>query len=398
MDYAPNDHVAEEVSDNDFRILPHNEHYALAVDADFFKPVFIGYNNYNYYQYDFYHGNGYWVDLRAEFKPVEDLILNIKTDVTHGTSSNGPGYGAILVPHVGLTYRNHQFLGFDWEARLSDIGRQTMGSGLFVESKETEGGYIVAKKGDLIAKMMVDGTGSYRVEGGMIVFDVSLWDHFLGATYFIQETDNDFAPPHYVGTIYSKREWFNGLGYGVEFGGDQAATAGIAYFQFKRSFNRLNLFVKPQFRHYGSGILGSLPGNVNQNYVSYDQNDKPFTSLMDIFVRGDNVETYSSELNLEYVFNSFYRVYVESEFLRYIYHQAPIEQSVYFRTGFKFFPFKNREDEFGFLIGNKYLIASTSQSGSPISRTYSSPLQTDLENKALFLQQTYGMINFSAKF
>ena len=398
IDYAPNDRVAEEVETHDYRILPRNEHYALAVDGDFFKPVFVGYNNFNYYKYDFYHGNGYWVDTRVEFKPVDDLVLNFKFDVTQGTSSNGPTLDALIIPHAGLTYRTHGFLGFDWEARLSDIERQTIGTGLFIEMKETEGGYLIARRDTFEAKMMVDGTGSFRVEGGIIAFDVSIWDHLVGGTFFIQETDNSFSPPQYMGTIYSKHDWKNGLGYGLEYGGDSAATAGIAYAQFKGSVGNFNFFVKPQFRHYGPGILGTLPGNINQNYVSYDQNDKPYTMLMDIFVYGDNVNTYSSQLNVEYVFNSFYRIYAETEALRYIYHSVPTVQAFFYRTGVKFFPFKNRDDEFGVLVGNKYLIASTAVDSTGAIRTYSSPLANDVENKPLFLQQTYLMVNFSAKF
>ncbi len=397
IDYAPNDHLAEEVADHSYRILPHNEHYSLAIDGDFFKPVFVGSNNFNYYKYDFYHGNGYWVDTRVEFKPVEDLIVNMKFDVTQGTSSNGPTLDALIVPHVALTYRWH-LLGFDWAARLSDIERQTIGTGLFIEFKETEGGWITAKRDSFEAKMMVDGTGSFRVEGGLIAFDVSFWDHLLGGTFFIQETDNSFSPPQYMGTVYSKRDWSNGLGYGLEYGGDSAAPAMIAYAQYKGSFGNFNVFLKPQFRHYGHGVLGTLPGNVQQNYVSYDQNDKPYTTLMDIFVYGDDVNTFSGQLNVEYVFNSFYRVYAETEALRYEYQKVPTLQAFFYRTGFKFYPFKNRDDEFGVLVGNKYLIASTAVDASGQVRTYSSPLANDFENKPLFLQQTFIMANFSAKF
>ena len=396
--YAPNANLQEELAAHPYRILPRNEHFSLALDADFFKPDFIGGSNYNFYKYDFYHGNGFWLDLRGEFKANPDLALNIETDITHGTSSNGPTYQALIIPRVGLTYRWHNFLGLDWEGRLSDVGRQTIGTGLFIEQKETEGGYLIGKSGDFIGRVIVDGTGSFRLDGGVIAADISLWNGFLGATALVQETETAFHAPQNTGTLYSRHDWDNGFGYGVEAGGNQVTYATLAYLQFKSSLGHLNFWVKPQFRAYGEGVLGTLPGRIQHNYVSYDQNDKPFTNLMDIFSYGDHVETYSTQLNSEYVFNLFYRAYVESEFLTYQFHDRAPVRAIYFRTGFKFFPFKEREDEFGFLIGNKYLTASTSQiDQSQVQRTYSSPNIPDFENKPLFLQQLYFMFNFSAK-
>ena len=132
IDYAPNANLIEEVNSHPFRLFPKSDHYAFAVDADFFKPVFIGDLQSNYYRYDAYHGNGYWLTLRGEYKPVQQVTLDLKTIVTHGTSSNGPTYNAIIVPMVGITYQE-DLLGFNVKFRLSDIGRQTVGTGLFIE-------------------------------------------------------------------------------------------------------------------------------------------------------------------------------------------------------------------------------------------------------------------------
>ena len=131
----------------------------------------MGANNFNLYKYDFYHGNGYWIDLRSEFRPHPDLNLNLKFDVTQGTSSNGPTYLAMMVPHVGVTFRAHSILGLEWEFRLSDIDRQTIGTGLFIEEKETVGGSVIGKVDDLTLKLMVDALewteGSLRL---MLIF------------------------------------------------------------------------------------------------------------------------------------------------------------------------------------------------------------------------------------
>jgi hypothetical protein len=396
LDYPRNLDLAAEVEGKPYRILPHTQYYTFAIDGDFFKPAFIKNNNDNYYRYDFYHGNGYWMALRAEFKPVPDLVLNLKTDFTHGTSSNGPTYQALIIPHLGLTFRQ-KLLGFDGEARLSNIDRQTIGAGVFIDQKETDGGYVTLKHNDFFAKLMVDGTGSFRMEGGLVALDVSFMQQILGATFLIQETNTEFNPPNNIGTLYSKKNWDNGLGYAVEVGGHQAAWAGLAFIKFQKQIGSLNFLIKPEARYYGSQILGSVPGNINHNYVSYDQNDKPFTSAMNILSYGDHVKTYSGLLRLEYRFNSFYQIYGENELIQLQRMGRDTIQSDYFRAGFKLYPFKGREDEFGFLIGNKYLNASTGRSGGSGYRTYSSPLIPDVENKPLFLRQTFLMFNFSTK-
>lgn len=396
--YNPNEKLAEQVANESWRILPRGDHYSLAVDADFFKPAFFGSDQTNYYKYDFYHGNGYWIDLRTEFKPVPDLALNLKIDVTHGTSSNGPGYQALLIPHGAITFRKPDLLGMNWETRLSDLARQTVGNGLFIEEKDVEGGYLLAEAGDFRGKVMVDGTGNFRLEGGVITFDLSFWNHLVGATGFIQEIDTDFSPPQLMGTLYSRKSWSNGFSYGLELGGDQAGVAGLSYVEWTGALSQFQFSFKPQVRHYGRGLLGTLPGRVQHLYVAYDQNDKPYTNFMNIYSYGDNVNTYSMLMNFEYEANSFYKIYAEPEILRFQYQDRASVQAIYFRTGFKFYPFKNRMDEIGVLVGNKYLIASTNSRNSTVIRAYSDPMTVDLENKPQFIMQTYGMINFSTHF
>ncbi len=398
LDYAPNFNLEEEVKAHPYRLLPHGEHYTFAIDADFFKPVFASSDTVDYYKYDFYHGNGYWMTVRSEFKANPDLVLNLAFDITHGTSSNGPTYLALIIPRVGITYRFHHFLGLDWETRLSDIGRQTIGNGLFIEQKETDGGYITAKGDDFNAKLMIDGTGSYRLDGGVIVLDTSLWNGLIGMTNFLQETETATEAPGYMGTLYSRKRWNDQFGYGVELGGDNVAGAGMVYLEYLHSVNdRFHFSIKPQYRYYGHGILGGLPQHVQHNYVSYNQNDKPFTTLMNIFAYGDRVDTYSALIDAEYIFNDFYRIYAESESIRFDYRNRFTMQTTLFRAGVKFFPFIGRDDEFGLLVGNKYLNSSTTFAEGDSQRTFSPPNLPDFENKPLFLQQLYYMANFSIK-
>jgi len=397
LEYAPNDHVMEEIYEEPYRILPHSDHYAFAIDGDFFKPVFSGGDNSDYYRYDFYHGNGYWVSLRSEFKPVDRLTLNLKLNFTQGTSSNGPTFLALIIPMVGVTYEEN-FLGFDMIARLSDIGRQTIGTGIFIEQKETNGGYFIAKKGEFNAKVMVDGTGSFTLDGGIIATEFSMFSGFVGVSNYLQETATVVQPPAVTYTIFSKHDFKDGFGYGAEAAFNSNAQAALLYLKYENTWwNQLRLFVKPQFRYYGHGILGNLPGNVENNYVSYDQNDKPFTNVSDIFSFGDQVKTYSTQANLEYAFNKFYRVFSENEWVDYLY-QSPSKQTyceIFYRAGVKFFPFHPREDNFALLVGNKYLIASTTTPAG--GRTYSQPNFPDLENRPLFVKQLYFMINFETK-
>ena len=408
FDYAPNRNVMEEVEQHSYRILPRSSDYALAIDGDFFKPVFIGGGPSDYYRYDFYHGNGYWLDLRSEFKPLDDLVLNLKTTFTQGTTSNGPTYQALIIPRLALTYRAHRFLGLDWETRLGDIDRQTLGNGLFIEMKETAGGYIKTGSGDFEARLFVDGTGSFTLDGGVNALEAQWKQGLAGFTVMMLETGVDYRPPQFSGSVYSRNSWENGISYATELGGNNRSYAGLASVTYEQEWEALKLKLKPQFRHYGKFILGDLAGQrgqigpngvrvgyLEQNYVSYDQNDKPFILPMNVFFYGDNLETYSSLANLEYRFNSFYRIYAETEAITLMLHDREPVRALFYRTGFRFFPFKRREDEFGILVGNKYLISSSEDSSG--DRSFALPNQPDFENKPLFMQQFYWMIHYSVK-
>ncbi len=392
--YAPNRDVREEVESHSFRILPRSENYSLALDGDFFKPVFLNPGNLDYYREDFYHGNGYWLDFRGEFQPVQNLILNLKTSFTQGTTSNGPTFNALVIPRLGLTYRQKGFLGLQWDTRLGDIDRQTLGAGIFIELRETAGGYISARDGDFRARIVVDGTGSFTLDGGVAALEVLYRDGLLGGTLMMLERDVGYRPPQFTGTLFSKAEIGEGFGYRAEVGGNQRSYAALLGIGYQAEWERLRIEIKPQYRHYGRKLFGDLAGSVTQTYVSYDQNDKPFTTALNIFAYGDNVDTFSSQAGVEYRFNRFYGVYVRSELFTFNFKDRSDVSGIFYRAGFRFFPFHDREDEFGVLIGNQYLIASTLGENG---RTVSAPNQADLENKPLFMQQTYWMVHFSIK-
>lgn len=72
-----------------------------------------------------------------------------------------------------------------------------------------------------------------------------------------------------------------------------AALAGLDY---EVELDRFKLRIGPQYRHYGRKLFGDLAGAINQTYVGYDQNDKPFTNFLNISAYGDNVDAFSSQL------------------------------------------------------------------------------------------------------
>jgi len=349
--YAPNRAVREEVEQHEFRILPRSDTFVMALDGDFFKPVFVGSGEGDYYREDFYHGNGYWLDLRGEFQPTKHLVLNLRTTLTQGTTSNGPTFNALVIPRLGLTYRQSGFLGLEWETRLGDVDRQTLGSGIFIEQKETAGGTIAARGGDFHARLLVDGTGSFTLDGGVAALEVIYGEGVLGATVMMLERDVGYRPPQFTGTLFSKGSFTEGFGYRAEAGGNELNYAALAGLDYEVELDRFKLRIGPQYRHYGRKLFGDLA-------------------------------------------NRFYGVYARSEWFAFRFHDRPDVSGIFYRAGFRFFPFPGREDEFGLLIGNQYLIASTlGDSG----RVVAAPNQFDLENKPLFMQQTFWMVHFSIK-
>ncbi|MBU6153883.1 MAG: hypothetical protein KGP28_06235 [Bdellovibrionales bacterium] len=392
--YAPNFGLREEVEGHEYRILPRSDSYALALDGDFFKPVFVGAGDADYYREDFYHGNGYWLDFRGEFQALDRIVLNLRTTLTQGTTSNGPTFNALVIPRLGLTYRQNGFLGFEWETRLGDIDRQTLGAGIFIELKETGGGYISARDDEFKARILVDGTGSFSLDGGVVALELMYGDGLIGGTLMMLERDVGYRPPQFTGTLFTKASILEDLTYRAELAGNERNLAVLAGLDYGPTFDRLKIHLAPQYRHYGRKVFGDLAGAINQTYVGYDQNDKPFTNALNVFAYGDNVDVFSSQLGAEYRFNRFYAIYARSEWFAFQFRERSDVSGVFYRAGFRFFPFPGREDEFGLLIGNQYLIATTLGDGG---RMISPPNQADLENKPLFMQQTFWMVHFSIK-
>lgn len=392
--YNHNRNVREEVQSQPFRIFPGSEKWAFAVDADFFKPLFLNNLNSERYVYDYYHGNGFWMDGRFEFAPVQNLIFNIKSTLTQGTSSNGPGYLFVPYARVGVTYR---FLSSDIqnEFRLSDVDRQTVGLGLFVEDKIVNGAYWKSEWAGAQFKFLVDGTGNFKLDGGLYAAELSIANGGLGGSIFVFETERygDYTTSP-TGTVFTR--WGGGnLRAGFEGAFNYRAYAGMGYLDWKWSSEPWTIRFKPQARYYGSKIMGNLPGNIENIYVAYEMNDLPFLNFMSLMSKGDDVIAYGALLNIAYRPNHFYQLFFEGEPVYFDFVKQENYRYPFFRTGFKLFPMVGREDSLGFLIGNKFLSASSNSFGF---RRYTTPTDVDLENRTIFVEQFYMMFNFEVHF
>lgn len=395
LSYNYNQNLRQELASQPYRILPINEKWAFAIDADFYKPVFLNNLNSESYTFDFNHGNGYWLDLRAEFSPVRNLVFNLKTTFTQGTSSNGPSYLFTPFARVGVSYRFGED-STEHEIRLSDIDRQTIGNGIFVEDKVIAGGYWKSTWDETQLRFLIDGTGTFQLDGGMYATELSFFNRGLGASLYLFEAgrfgDYNTSP---TGTVFGRLGGGN-LTTGFEGAFNYRSWAGLVYLKWRVTSEPWSFEIKPQVRYYAKKIMGNLAGDIENVYVAYELNDTPFMNFMSIMSYGDDVLAYGSLAKVSYRPNHFYQLYFEGEptFLAYRGALAPLK-FLFFRTGFKLYPMQNREDALGFLIGNKYLAASSSSFGF---RRYTTPVDVDIENRSIFIKQLYMMFNFEVHF
>src|SRR4051794_18672278 len=79
--HTRNEDLRSQAAGQPERLVPDPKYFSFVADAYLYKP----WGDTAFY----YHGNGYWVNLFAEARPLEDVSLNLKLSPYDGASSYG---------------------------------------------------------------------------------------------------------------------------------------------------------------------------------------------------------------------------------------------------------------------------------------------------------------------
>ena len=151
----PNNNLKSELEKDPHRkITTSIDWYSGAIDAHLYRR-YLGTE-------DFYHGGGYWIQARNEFRHGNRFSLNVRSVFYSGSISEGytkPTGNYHLFGFSG-TYPGKVF-GGTMKIRAIDIERQTLGSGLMIEEKEIAGVVVTWQNGPTKFNLIGDGTSTF---------------------------------------------------------------------------------------------------------------------------------------------------------------------------------------------------------------------------------------------
>ena len=343
----PNANLKNEIKGDNERLIPQMEYFSFAVDGQAYHR-FLGNN-------DFYHGTGYWLQIRSEASLHEYFTANLRTILFSGTSSNGYAEPIGFYNLLGLTGKwPTKVFGGTFSGRVLDLGRQTVGRGLLIQEREFFGGIFIWEKNSHKVFLRGTGTGAIVHDDDTYNLEISFFKDLigLGALHYGEKDRSGYQ------FIYSHYHFLDSLSYDFEIGMREKKLGLMAALNFKASSENWIIDSRLEGRSYEDGFGEDLVGQISQDYVSYDQYDKPYTNIMNAFVSDDELTVYALKLNLQYKFNHHWRIHSNNEVGKFDFDKIKDDEFYFYRFGFGYFPLPNREDNLVIFMSNKVLTES----------------------------------------
>ncbi len=379
LDYPsalPNNNLEEEIQNEPDRMIPKSSWFSAAVDGHTYLRA-LGTK-------DFYHGVGYWIQGRTEFRPHDFFRLNVRSIFYSGSISGGYTEPTGQYHLVGLYGQWPELvLGGKLEGRTMDIERQTIGQGLMIEEKEMAGVWFKWSRNGHSVRLLGEGTGGLLLDDDLYNLEINLFEGYFALGVLGWKAGNQSGLPRNRDSLYylsSAHEIASsGVGYFLEAGSRNSKFAGLVGLKSENTFGRLRVKSRIQSRNYEDGFADQFVGSIEHVYVSYDQYDKRFTNAANVFVLDDEVEVHSLVLDMEYELNEKCFLQSKNETGVFDYENGPDTNFYYYRAGITFFPLANRKESFTIFSSNKVLTDSYARP----------PDNRSLVNRPLFKQENF---------
>ena len=393
-----NSDLAEEISTQDYRNLKNvTDWFSAAIDGRVYRNS-LGAK-------DFYHGNGYMLNLRTEIKVEDYYTLNFKSLFLSGSSSYGyedPStdnhFLALSTSYFSKFIPGHLIL------KTGDLGRVTLGLGIMVQEKETNGYAATWKYKDFTYQETSFGTSGLKGPGDLDSIEIFYKEKLMGlsALFWSDETDSDdfmegnledfsyeqeyifkkdMANP--LVSIFSKYNFFSNTSIYTELSSRNEVFGGLIGLNADQKVSSLNIHWNLEYRRYDKGFAAGFSNDIDHEYVTYDQLDKKFTNPINIFSYDDGVSVSSATFNIEYFVNDNFAFYSLNEFNNFHFGSVPKEDMTwnnnyptrsertfdvfFYKMGAAIYPKAERPDLFTFFISNKALGLSSKEKGSKLN-------------------------------
>jgi hypothetical protein len=306
-----------------------------------------------------YHGNGYWIETRFEFRPTDPLRLNLKLVPWFGSSSFGYAARARFFA-LGAGSWEDRIFDTDWTFRFraSDLGLQTYGGGLVVQDRPINGGRVEFEHGKLLYRMTVDGTGGLSGSGELYDHHIGYDDDRIGFGILFNPSPI-FDREKFPTTAYldGKAPLGKATTVRAEIAGNRNAPALRLFSETNLDTGRFRLAAKPEVRYYGSGFAGGYRGHVQQGYTGYDLQSISYTNAINIFRTSDAAFVPAARVTVEWQALRTVSVYLDQEIGAFDFRDAPDEKYYFWDAGIRLWPTLPRKDYATIGFTNKLLTA-----------------------------------------
>lgn len=385
-DYQENSDLSSQIQEQDFRKLKNvSDWYSAAIDGRVYRNA-LG-------SKDFYHGNGYLLSFRGEVKSDDYYTLNLKSLFISGSSSNG--YSEPSTDNHFLAFSTSylsRYVPGKLDLRVGDLNRKTLGVGLMLKDKETNGTSLTWTVKDFTFTRTEFGTSGLKAPGDLDSNELFYKDRLIGVS-FLTWSDEDDSDDYKEGnledyayeqeyifkedmtkplvSLFSKVNLAGSTQLYTELGSRNEVFGGLIGLSSSHTSKSFIIDWNLFYRRYDRGFAAGFSNDIDHEYVSYDQLDKNFNLPINIFSYGDGVGASSLILNFEYLYSSTYTLYSLNDFT-YLAFDFKLEPELYYGTnyprkydknfqryfykfGLAIYPSEKRTDYFTGFISNKAL-------------------------------------------
>lgn len=348
-----NENLCQELESEPDRQVTRSEWFCAAGDGDIFLRT-LGAE-------DFYHGVGHWVQLRAEARPSEHVAINLRSLLYSGSISYGYTRPLGFYNLLGFTAEwPEEFFGGRAVARVMDLGRQTIATGLLLQEHETAGLLLDWRSGDWQIKLLGDGTGGLLLADDLKNYELNLKDGAIGIGFTEWTEGNRGNPPfrHPAKYVYSSVAWNDVWSTALEVNTRNQAIAGLARISAFWKFDTWKFFARLEGRSLQEGWGDQFAGRIEHMYMSYDQYDKRVMNTTNILVVDDDVTAASLDLNLMVKVGEKYELQFLNEGVSFRYNQLPGKNLYFYRWGVAYIPRPEETEALVLFVSNKVLTDS----------------------------------------
>lgn len=344
-----NQNLAPQIVGDPERRIPQGENFNFAVDGHFFtrhnswggSGTFAG----------VYHG-GWWVPLYTEYRVHSNLALNLKTVFYNPAASYGTVATGYMHPFFAMTWKDNlaESLGPEWNIlwRFGDQDRVTLGSGLTLQQKETNGILMELTRDWFQFRFINNGTGGFDVSGDLNYLSVNLWQELIG----IYAMTHRMETAAFLG-IYSNWAVTPEIRVLSEVSTRNQAIAGMGAVQWDHLWGRLHISARADSRFYGNRYAEEIKGQIEHDFLTIEMEDKFFLDSMNVFVYDDSVIATGAVLNLTYTLSDRLKIFSQNEYASFMFERLSQRDTYFYRHGISFYPRANGNESLDLFLGNR---------------------------------------------